>query len=295
MTPRARRAVELHLTAYAFLGLALLVLLVFRLWPIVEAFRTSLTDLNILSGLQRPVGLENYRRAVEDPGFHNSLVVTVKYVLLRVPVQTVFALALALLLQRPLRAIGLLRGATFLPVVTSLVIASAIWSLIYHPSGGLLNSLLGAFGLPAQFVLGNVAQALPALTLVTIWKEVGFTTIIFLAGLQSIPQDFYEAAKTDGANPWALFRWITLPLLKRTTIFVVVITTVFSFQVYTPVYMMTKGGPLDSTKVVVYYIWEQAFAFLEAGYASALSMILLLIVLLVALAQLRVTRSDFEY
>ena len=129
----------------------------------------------------------------------------------------------------------------------------------------------------------------------TIWKEVGFTTIIFLAGLQGIPQDFYEAAKTDGASPWGLFRWITLPLLKRTTIFVVVITTVFSFQVYTPVYMMTKGGPLDSTKVVVYYIWEQAFAFLEAGYASALSMILLLIVLLVALAQLRVTRSDVEY
>jgi multiple sugar transport system permease protein len=295
VTARTWRAVRLHLTAYGFLALALLVLLVFRIWPIVEAFRTSLTDLNILSGLQRPVGLENYRRALADADFHNSLIVTVKYVLLRVPAQTVLALALALLLQRPLRAIGLLRGATFLPVVTSLVIASALWSLIYHPTGGLLNSLLNAFGLPAQFMLGNPSQALPAVTLVTIWKEVGFTAIIFLAGLQGIPQEFYEAARTDGASPWALFRWITLPLLKRTTIFVVVITTVFSFQVYTPVYMMTKGGPLDSTKVVVYYIWEQAFAFLEAGYASALSMILLAIVLLVALAQLRVTRSDLEY
>src|SRR5262249_1019192 len=144
------------------------------------------------------------------------------------------------------------------------------------------------------FMLANPGQALPAVTLVTIWKEVGFTTIIFLAGLQSIPAEFYEAARTDGAGPWAIFRWITLPLLRRTTVFVIVITTVFSFQVYTPVYMMTKGGPLDSTKVVVYYIWEQAFAFLEAGYASALSMILLAIVLVVALAQLRVTRSDFE-
>jgi multiple sugar transport system permease protein len=238
MSPgRARRALKLDLTAYAFLALALLVLLVFRVWPIVEAFRTSLTDLNILSGLQRPVGFENYRRAADDPGFHNSLVVTLKYVLLRVPAQTLLALALALLLQRPLRAIGLLRGATFLPVVTSLVIASALWSLIYHPSGGLLNSLLSALGLPTQFFLGNRDQALPALTLVTIWKEVGFTAIIFLAGLQGIPQDFYEAARTDGAASLALFRWITLPLLKRTTVFVVVITTIFSFQVYTPVYL----------------------------------------------------------
>lgn len=296
MTTAARRALQMHLTAYAFLAPALVILLVFRLWPIVGAALVSLTDLNILSGLERYVGLDNYQRALlQDSEFRNSLAVTLKYVALRVPLQTALSLALALLLQQPLRAIGLLRGAAFLPVVTSMVIASALWSLIYHPSGGLLNSLLSVVGLPPQFVLGNPAQALPAVTLVTIWKEVGFTAIIFLAGLQGIPHDFYEAARTDGASSWALFRSITLPLLKRTTVFVIVVTTIFSFQVYTPVYMMTKGGPLESTKVVVYYIWEQAFAFLNAGYASALSMILLGIVLLVAVAQLRLTRAEHEY
>lgn len=290
------RNLELHAIAYAFLAPALVILLVFRLWPIVDAFRVSLTDLNILSGLQRDVGLDNYTRALaKDMDFRNSLVVTLEYVLLRVPVQTVLALALALLLQRPVRAAGLLRGAAFLPVVTSMVIASAIWSLIYHPSGGLLNSLLTALGLPAQFFLANPGQALAAVTAVTIWKEVGFSAIIFLAGLQTIPQEFYDAAKVDGASRWSLFRNVTLPLLKRTTIFVVVITTIFSFQVYTPVYMMTKGGPVDSTRVAVYYIWERGFAFLEAGYASALSMILLVIVLAVSLVQLRVTRTDYEY
>ena len=287
---------RLHLTAYGFLAPALVVLLVFRLWPIVEAFRVSLTDLNITSGVQHPIGAANYVRAVTaDESFRESLVVTFEYVLLRVPVQTVLGLALALLVQRPGRVVALVRGALFLPVVTSLVIASAIWSQIYHPTNGLLNSILGSVGVSPQFFLGTVSQALPAITAVTVWKEVGFTIIIFLAGLHAIPPEFYDAARTDGAEGWQLFRHITLPLLRRTMAFVVVVTTIFSFQVYTPIYIMTKGGPVDSTKVIVYYMWERAFAFLEAGYASALAMMFLVLVLAVAAVQLWLTRSGVEY
>jgi ABC-type sugar transport system permease subunit len=287
--------VSLHLAAYGFLAPALVVLLIFRLWPILEAFRVSLTDLNITSGVQHYVGSENYVRAITaDESFRESLVVTLQYVLLRVPAQTILGLALALLVQRPGRAVGLVRGALFLPVVTSLVVVSAMWSQIYHPTNGLLNAILGAVGFSPQFFLGNVHQALPAITAVTIWKELGFTIIVFLAGLQGIPQEYYDAARTDGAEGWDLLRYITLPLLKRTTTFVIVVTTIFSFQVYTPIYIMTKGGPLDATKVVIYYMWERAFAFLEAGYASALAMIFLVLVLAVAMVQLRVTRSRVE-
>jgi len=190
---------------------------------------------------------------------------------------------------------GTLRTIVFTPVVMSMVVVSVVWALIFNADSGLLNALLRMFGLPKQIFLSNPNLSLPSVITTTIWKDVGFSTILIVAGLKGIPGIFYEAAVIDGANRWHLFRHVTLPLLRRTLFFVIVTQTIFSFQVFIPVYSMTQGGPLDSTKVLVYYIYQLGFRFQDMGYAAAVSMILLLILLLISATQIRFLRSDVEY
>jgi len=292
---RLRRRWLIYAGAFAFVAPALLNFLVFRYVPIVSAMYASLFEYSLIGGFGEFIGLAHYRRALEDPTFFTAMRVTVLFVLLKVPLQVGLALGLALLLQRQLPATTIVRTAVFLPVVTALVIASTLWQMMYHPQQGLINGLLSTLGVPRQPFLTNAFQALPALTAMTIWKDVGFSMVIFLAGLAGIPEVYYEAAAIDGANAWRRFVNITLPLLKRTTLFVTVTTTVFAFQVFTPIYVMTKGGPLDATKAVVYYVYQNAFAFNDMGYASALSIIVLFIILAVSLAQMWALRGEHEY
>ncbi|MEW6226559.1 MAG: sugar ABC transporter permease [Bacillota bacterium] len=220
---------------------------------------------------------------------------TLLFVLIKVPLQIVCSLGLALLAHQKLRMIGFVRSAMFMPVVTSMVIVSIVWAMIYHPNNGLLNGLLALLGLPPQGFLNDSRQALPAVLFTSLWKDVAYTMIIFLAGLQGIPSTFYDAAQVDGASKFKLFWYITLPLLRSTMLFVTVITTINTFQIYTPVYVMTKGGPLQATNVVVYFIYERAFLFNEMGYASALSVTVLLMILAVSLVEMRLMRGHVEY
>ena len=294
-TARLRRKWLLYAGAFAFVAPALVNFVVFRYVPIASAVYASLFEYSLIGGLGAFIGAEQYARALEDPIFWTAMKVTVLFALLKVPAQVALALGLALLLQRQIPATALVRTAVFLPVVTALVIASILWQMMYHPQQGLINGLLTTLGLPRQPFLTDVFQSLPALALMTVWKDVGFSMVIFLAGLAGIPEVYYEAAAIDGANARQRLLNITLPLLKRTTLFVLVTTTIFAFQVFTPVYVMTRGGPLDATKVIVFYIYQNAFAFNDMGYASALSIIVLFIILAVSLVQMWALRGEHEY
>jgi len=289
---RRRRS---YLIAFLFVAPAVVNLLLFRYVPILAAIRSSLWQYSLLGGYGKFIGLQAYGRLLQDPVFWKSLTVTVQYVLLKVPAQIVLSLALAILLQREDRFSAAVRSAIFAPVVTSIVVISVIWSLMYHVQLGLFNSILTSAGLPRVVFLSNARVALVAIVIMMVWKEIGFSLIVLMAGLKGIPDTFHEAARIDGASSWQQFRSITLPLLRRVLMFVVVTQTIFSFQVFVPVYTMTKGGPLDSTKVIVYYIYQNGFLFQDMGYASALSMITLIVLLGVSTAQMRWLRSEVEY
>lgn len=283
------------LAAYVFLVPLLAGLLIFRVLPIVQAAWISLFEYSLLSEVRTFAGSGNYLRAFRgDPLFYQALKVSLVYTMVRVPLQLTIGLFLAMLVQQRLAGMRVLRAILFTPVVTSMVIVSVIWGLLYHPQG-IINGALGLLGVPPQPFLVSPTQALWAVLAMTVWKDVGFTMLIFLAGLQGIPQDYYEVASIDGANLWQRFRHITLPLLSRTVTFLLVTTTVFALQLFTPIYIMTEGGPMDSTLVYVYYVFKSAFVYMRMGYASALSLILFLVILVLSLIQLKATQARFEY
>lgn len=290
-----RRKTRIAIVAGLFVLPAIVNFLIFRYIPILWAARASTWQYSLLGGYREWIGWDHYLRALEDPILLKSLQVTFTYVLVKLPLEVALALALALFTNQALRGMGSLRTIVFTPVVMSMVVVSVVWALIFNADSGLLNALLRMFGLPKQIFLSNPNLSLPSIITTTIWKDVGFSTILIVAGLKGIPGIFYEAAVIDGANRWHLFRHITLPLLRRTLFFVVVTQTIFSFQVFIPVYSMTQGGPMDSTKVLVYYIYQLGFRFQDMGYAAAVSMILLAILLLISVTQIRFLRSDVEY
>jgi len=290
-----RRKTRNAIVAGLFVLPAIVNFLIFRYIPILWAARASTWQYSLLGGYREWIGWDHYLRALEDPILLKSLQVTFTYVLVKLPLEVALALALALFTNQALRGMGSLRTIVFTPVVMSMVVVSVVWALILNADSGLLNALLRMFGLPKQIFLSNPNLSLPSIITTTIWKDVGFSTILIVAGLKGIPGIFYEAAVIDGANRWHLFRHIPLPLLRRTLFFVVVTQTIFSFQVFIPVYSMTQGGPMDSTKVLVYYIYQLGFRFQDMGYAAAVSMILLAILLLISVTQIRFLRSDVEY
>lgn len=275
------------LLAFLFVLPAIINFTVFRYIPIAASVRSSLYEYSLLGGFGDFIGLDHYARMLGDPTFWNSLKVTVLFVLYKVPIQIVLSLALAVLLQRETIGAGVVRSAVLTPMVTSVIVVSIIWAMMYHSQQGLIQSFLGAFGIPRQAFLSNADRALPAITAMMIWKDLGFSLIILIAGLKAIPHIYYEAALVDGANAWEAFRRVTIPLLMPVLMFVVVTQAVFSFQVFVPVYQMTKGGPLDSTKVLVYYIYQQGFRFQDMGYASALSVVALIILVGVSYVLMR--------
>lgn len=275
------------LTAYAFMLPSLAVMALFMFYPLIRAAWLSLTNYSFF-GTSQFIGLGNYTKLVHDAQFWNDLGNTAYYAAVTTPVSIVLALGLALLLnRRGLPGRGILRAAIFLPAVVSLAVAAIPFRLMFTPSIGLVTYWLGALGIHASDWLNSTTLAMPAVIIVGIWKDVGFYMVIYLAGLQTIPREFYEAARIDGASTWQRFRRITLPLLNNTTMFVTIIALIASFQAFDQIYVMTQGGPAFSTETLVMLIYRQGFQNFSMGYASAIGYVLVLIILLFSLLQMR--------
>lgn len=272
-----------------FVAPALLFFAVFSFYPMFSALYYSMTDYNMVSP-PNFIGLAQYVAIFHDPRFIVSLKNTFVYALgssLRVAI----SLGLALVFVRDFWGRNFLRTLYFAPVIIAGVVVSMVWRVIYNPFGP-INATLGMlFGI-APFWLTTRSLAPWAIIIINIWQSIGFYMILFIAGLQAIPQDFYDSAKVDGANAWNRFWYVTLPLLKPTTLFVVAITFINSFQGFTYQYVMTKGGPNDATNVIALYVYQNAFEFQKTGYASALSVILFIIIMTLTLIQLRISRSE---
>ena len=264
--------------ALLFLAPTLVGLALLSAGPILASFGISLTDWDLLTP-PTFVGLENYRSLVGDDRFLVALRNTAFYTLLSVPIGMVLALGLALALNQPLRGIALIRTAYFLPVVTSATAVGLVWAWIYSPANGLLNQVIGAIGLPPQRWISDPFWAMPSIIAMSIWQGLGINVIVFLAGLQAIPQEYYDAAAVDGAARWARFRNVTLPLLTPSLFFTGVLSLIGAFQIFDQVYILARPGkPTEATITLVYFIYESGFKFFRMGEAAAASWILFLIV-----------------
>jgi multiple sugar transport system permease protein len=283
--------------AYAFISPAVIFLLCFAIGPILFAFYVSLHDWNMLTPVDRMpfVGPENYRYLLqEDPLFGQVLRTTFIYTIASVAIASVLGLSLAMALNRRVRPLAFWRAAYFLPIVTSAVAVSIVWSYLYNANYGLFNAILSGLGWPQHRFLSSPQEALPSLIAVGIWQAVGYYMVLFLAGLQGIPQEYYDAASVDGANAWRSFRDVTLPLLRPTLLFVLVVNTIGALQVFDIVYVMTGGGPVNATYTGVVYVYDTAFKFLRMGRATAMSFILFGIIFVITLAQLRLLRQGAD-
>jgi multiple sugar transport system permease protein len=263
--------------------------------PVIAGFVISFTDWDMLSTPEF-IGVDNYVELLtDDPLFWLTLKNTLTYSLIVIPGSIVVSLALALALTTKIKGVGIYRTIYFLPYISSTIAISLVWKWIMHPDFGILNGFLGLFGVPKLGWLQDRSMALFSVALVAIWHSAGYNMTIFLAGLKGIPQSYYEAAEIDGASYWQRFRHITVPLLTPTLFFVLIISLIGSFQVFNLVYIMTEGGPGNSTQVYVYYLWENAFSFFRMGYASAMAYILFLIMLVITLFQVRLLGRRVNY
>jgi multiple sugar transport system permease protein len=284
--------VRLDRAAWWFVAPALLVIAVFFFFPILAALLISLTDFDIyaladLSNL-RFVGLGNYLKLLETPQFWQALGNTLYFVVAGVPLSIGASLGAALLLHSRLaRFKPFFRTALFAPVVTTLVAVAVIWRYMFNTRYGLLNYALGGIGIDPIDWLGDPHWAMPAIILFAVWKNFGYNMIIFLAGLQSIPEELYEAARIDGASIWRQLRSITLPMLSPVVLLVGILTIAGYFQLFAEPYVMTQGGPLQSTVSVLYFMYEEGFKWWNLGSASAVAFVLFLLIFAVTALQLR--------
>jgi multiple sugar transport system permease protein len=297
---RARRkksAFRKALPAYLFILPGMTLFLVWTLYPLIDSFRMSFYEWNLIKP-SRFVGLDNYRRALSDEVFWMAFRNTLFYVVVTVPGQMILGLAIAMLLDGPLRARAVYRTIYYVPVVTSWVVVSLVFTFLFNGQAGLVNWVLhdnlGVIGRNINW-LREPWPAKIAIATLGIWKGVGWTMVIFLAGLQSIPQTLHEAAAVDGAGWWRRLRDVTLPLMRNTLLFVLVILMIGAFQVFISVYVMTGGKPLHRTDVILTYMYSNAFEFLDLGYGSAISYLLAAMVFTLSLLQIRLLRRRVEY
>jgi multiple sugar transport system permease protein len=279
-------------SAYAFLSVPLLLFMVFTVFALLFAFYLTFHEWSALEPETPFVGLRNYTDMIADESFRGAIVNTFYFTAVSVPFTMAIGLLIALLLNLPLRARGFLRTLYFLPVVTPFVVVAIIWKWIYNGDFGLFNYYLLKTHLIQQPLLWLSDQnlAMPAVILMSIWSGVGFSMVIYLAALQAIPEDLYEAARVDGASALSRLLYLTIPLLRPTTLFLAVIGIIGAFQVFTQIFIMTSGGPAERTTTVVFFIYQAAFKFYEFGYASTLSFGLLAILLVFTIIQLRIYR-----
>ncbi|WP_432507006.1 carbohydrate ABC transporter permease [Kineococcus arenarius] len=288
--PDSRGTQRERLTALAFVLPALLGFSVFYFWPTLRGFYYSFTDFDVFN---RPtwVGLDNYAALLDDPTFWNAMKVTVQYVVINIGTQTVLALLLAVLLHRLTRSV-LVRSVIVLPYLISNVVVALVFYWMLDAQIGITNQFLGWIGVDAIPFFGSQDWAIPTIALVNTWRHLGYTALLIFAGLLMIPDHVYEAGRVDGASEWKMFWRITLPLLRPILALVLVITVVGSFQAFDTVAVTTAGGPADATKVIQYYIFDLAFQRYQFGYASAVSVVLFLILAAVAFVQLRLMRAN---
>ncbi|GHC87012.1 carbohydrate ABC transporter permease [Streptomyces collinus] len=275
--------------AALFIAPALLGFLVFLLWPTLRGIYLSFTRFNLLTPAEW-VGLDNYVRMVNDPIFWDSLWVTVEYVAINIGVQTVAALAMAVLLQR-LTQSAMLRGIVLTPYLMSNVVAGLVWLWILDTQLGIGNEIISGLGVDRIPFLADETWAIPTIALINVWRHVGYTALLLFAGLQAIPNDMYEAARVDGASEWRMFWRITMPLLRPVLAVVLIMTVIGSFQVFDTVAVTTAGGPANATNVLQYYIYGSAFGRFQFGYASAMSVALLVVLSAITILQYRLTRA----
>jgi multiple sugar transport system permease protein len=283
-----------HLAGWAFVAPAVILIAIFFLIPIGWSLVISLQANNLLSP-PHYVGLANYRALTKDPAFRSSINHTLVYTVIFVPVSVVGALGLAVALNRRIRGIRLYRLAVFVPLVTSTVATGIVFLWLLDPTFGLVNYALHAVGLPQQQFLQDPNEALYCIVAMTVWGWLGFDVIVYLAALQGIPEELMEAAEIDGASRWSRFRSVVVPLLGPATLFLVVWSTINALQLFDEIYVTTRGGPLGSTTVIVYYLYQQAFQFFNGGYGAAIAYVLFLAILIVTLAQLWVGRRRVYY
>jgi multiple sugar transport system permease protein len=259
--------------------------------PMIAALVLSFTNYDVLTP-PKFNGIENYVDALTDPVFRRGMLNTLVYAFFTVPVAMGIALLIALMLDTQLRARALFRTAVFIPQVTATIAVALVWLWIYDPRNGLLNAVLAFFGIPAQNWLSSTTWAMPAIIVVGIWQGVGLKMLIYLAALQSLPKDVYEAASVDGASKTRQFFSITLPLLKPATFFVFVTSVISAFQAFDLIYILTDGGPANTTTMMTYEIYKSAFREFRLGYACAQSIILFVFLLLLTLANRRLNGGD---
>ena len=289
MTSEARAAL-------LFLAPAIVLLTVFFFAPVIAGFALSLTDFDLYtlgdSESVRIVGLRNYRDLLGSSIFWTAFANTMYFALLGGPLTVAVSLAAALLVNSKLtRFKSLFRTIYFAPVVTTLVAVAIVFKYIYHPRFGMLNRFLDTIGLPQPDWLGNPKLAMLAIIILAVWKGFGYTMIIFIAGLQQIPEELYEAARLDGAGPWRQFRHVTLPMLAPTFLFVGVVVAIGQLQIFAEPYVMTQGGPLNKTVTMVMLMYQQGFKFWEMGYAAAVAFVLFLVIGAATLVQIKLQKD----
>ncbi len=283
--------------AWLFVGPALFVIGIFFFLPVLAALALSLTDFDIYALADwhnlRAVGLRNYVELLGSPIFWRAFGNTLYFVLAGVPLSVAASLGAALLLHsRVARFKAIFRTALFAPVVTTIVAAAVVWRYLFNTRYGWLNYALGTIGIPAIDWLGDPHWAMPAIIVFAVWKNFGYNMIILLAGLQAIPTDLYEAARIDGASVWRQFRHVTLPMLSPMLLMVGILTVAGYFQLFAEPYVMTQGGPLESTVSVLYLMYEEGFKWWNLGSASAVAFVLFLVIFVVTAVQLRWMRAS---
>lgn len=277
--------------AVAMLVPAAVLMVTFLIIPIFLTFGLAFTNARLISPVPaRFVGFDNFVRLFSNDTFWRSLLNTVVFTIVIVPVQSGLALGLALLVNAKVRGTNFFRTVYFLPVVTSMVVVSMLWLFMYQPDG-LINVLLAKVGITGPDWLGDPSTALFAIIVLSIWQAVGFHMVIWLSGLQTIPGELYEAASIDGAGPWQQFVHVTWPGLRQTSIFILITITIAAFSLFTQVNIMTQGGPLDSTSTLVYMAVFSGFQQQQTGYAAAISLVFFALVLTVSLIQRYLTRD----
>jgi multiple sugar transport system permease protein len=289
----AQKARRDERTAWGMMAPFLVLYLLFVIGPTIYALLLSLFNGSLVrSGLGSWAGFGNYAEALNSPDFWSSLWHTIYFTILTTPPLVILAFVFALLADRVVRGRALFRFAFFAPYVLPSAVMSLIWVWIYTPAIGLAEGWLGAIGITAPNWLGDPTWAMPSIAIATVWWTLGFNFVLYLAGLQDIPRELYEAASLDGASPWQQIRRITIPLLGRTTTLVTVLQVIASLKIFDQIYIMTSGGPNFSTQPSLEYIYDQSFTNLRIGYGSAVSMLLFLVILAVSFVWLAIVRRQ---
>ncbi|HSD63778.1 MAG TPA: sugar ABC transporter permease [Ignavibacteriaceae bacterium] len=278
-------------SALLFLSPTLIIFSAFVLFPVIFSFYLSFQKWNMFGGSSTYVGLDNYIRMFKSAEFWSVLKNTAYYTFGTIPLNMGFSLLVAYVLHKKIFGKKLLRTLFFAPVVISPVAAAVIWRWLYDPNFGLVNYFMGIIGFDPVNWLNDPTAAMFALIVMGVWKTFGINMVLFAAGLEAIPQHYYEAAEIDGAGQWAKFKNITIPLLAPTTFFIMVMSMISSFQVFDIVYVLTSGGPLGATKVMVFYVYEHAFKYFEMGYASAAAYVLFAILFVLTLLQVKYMKN----